>query len=558
MSQPIDQAVSRADVAARTLHNQVMWNRLISVVEEQALALVRTAFSTSVREAGDLSAGVFDPDGRMIAQAVTGTPGHVNTMAAAVPHFINDIGSERILPGDVYITNDPWKGTGHLHDITVCTPVFRPITDGDGVEVDTLIGFFASTAHVVDIGGRGYGPDAKEVYEEGINIPIMKWADRGVLNHDLVNIVRVNVRESDQVIGDIHGLAASNETGRRRLIDMLDEFALDDLRDLAAFVFERTDTATQQAIAKVEPGVYRNEMVVDGYGDPVTLAVAITVAHDGMHADFTGTSPVCPLGINVPLGYAHAYFTYGMLVALAHELPNNFASLSTFTVSAPDGVILNATHPDPVSVRHVLGHFVTDLCLGAIAQAIPDRVPAEGAGAIWNFQASARSADPSDPRPPVEILMFNSGGTGARPRLDGLTSTAFPSGVRTMSVEATEQVGPIVIWRKAIRSDSGGAGAQRGGLGQVIELGPAAGYQFDFSAMFDRIDHPARGRAGGGDGAPGKVYLDDGTPFSGKGRQVVPADRRLVLELPGGGGYGDPAERDPDAQENDRIQGYVT
>ena len=154
--------------------------------------------------------------------------------------------------------------------------------------------------------------------------------------------------------------------------------------------------------------------------------------------------------------------------------------------------------------------------------------------------------------------MFNSGGTGARPRLDGLTSTAFPSGVRTMSVEATEQVGPIVIWRKEIRPDSGGAGAQRGGLGQVIELGPTDGYQFDFSAMFDRIDHPARGRAGGGDGAPGKVYLDDGTPFAGKGQQVVPGDRRLVLELPGGGGYGDPAERDPAAVENDRVQGYVT
>jgi N-methylhydantoinase B len=177
---------------------------------------------------------------------------------------------------------------------------------------------------------------------------------------------------------------------------------------------------------------------------------------------------------------------------------------------------------------------------------------------LWNFQASARSADPNDPRPPVEILMFNSGGTGARPRLDGLTSTAFPSGVRTMSVEATEQVGPIVIWRKEIRPDSGGIGAQRGGLGQVIELGPTEGYQFDFSAMFDRIEHPARGRAGGGDGAPGKVYLDDGTPFAGKGRQVVPGDRRLVLELPGGGGYGNPAERDRAASENDRRQGYVT
>ena len=204
--------------AAQELHNQVMWNRLISVVEEQALTLVRTAFSTSVREAGDLSAGVFDHDGRMVAQAVTGTPGHVNTMAAAVGHFIDDIGPERIYPGDVYVTNDPWKGTGHLHDITVTTPVFRDPSD-DG----SLIGFFSSTAHVVDVGGRGYGPEAREVYEEGIRIPILKWVERGELNDDLVTMVRWNVREADQVIGDIHGLAACNETGRRRLLSMLDD-----------------------------------------------------------------------------------------------------------------------------------------------------------------------------------------------------------------------------------------------------------------------------------------------------------------------------------------------
>jgi N-methylhydantoinase B len=537
----------------RSLLFQVMWNRLISVVEEQALTLVRTAFSTSVREAGDLSAGVFDPEGRMIAQAVTGTPGHVNTMADAVPHFIADIGPDRIFPGDVYLTNDPWKGTGHLHDITVTTPVFRQV---DGVE--RLIGFFASTAHVVDIGGRGYGPDASEVYEEGLRIPIMKWAQRGELNHDLVNIIRNNVRESDQVVGDIHGLAASNETGRRRLIDMLDEFRLDDLAEIADFVFASTGGATRDAIAHVANGEYTNEMTVDGYGEPVTLAVKLTVADDTMHADFTGTSPVCALGINVPLGYAHAYFTYGMLVAIGSELPNNYASLSRFTVSAPDNVILNAKHPHPVSVRHVLGHFVTDLCLGALAKVLPDRIPAEGAGAIWNFQASARSANPLDPKPPVELLMFNSGGTGARPVLDGLTSTAFPSGVRTMSVEATEQIGPIVIWRKEIRPNSGGAGRQRGGLGQIIELGPTDGYQFDFSAMFDRIDHPARGRAGGADGAPGKVYLSDGTAFEGKGKQVVHAGARLVLELPGGGGFGDPAERDAQATADDLAQGYVT
>ena len=538
--------------AAHELHNQVMWNRLISVVEEQALTLVRTAFSTSVREAGDLSAGVFDRNGRMVAQAVTGTPGHVNTMAAAVGHFIDDIGPERIYPGDVYVTNDPWKGTGHLHDITVTTPVFRDPDDDT-----SLIGFFSSTAHVVDVGGRGYGPEAREVYEEGIRIPILKWVERGNLNDDLVTMVRWNVREADQVIGDIHGLAACNETGRRRLLAMLDEFDLPDLDELANFVFDRTAAATTAALAAVPNGTYANTMTVDGYDDPVHLACEITVTDAGMHADFTGTSPLSRQGINVPLGYAEAYFTYAMLVALAPELPNNYASLAPFTVSAPPGVILNAQQPDPVAVRHVIGHFVTDLTLGAIAQALPDVVPAEGAGTLWNFQASARQASAADPRPPVELPMFNSGGSGARPTLDGLTATAFPSGVRTMSAEATEQVGPIIIWRKEIRENSGGAGRQRGGMGQILEVGPTDGYQFEFSAMFDRVANPARGRHGGEDGAPGKVYLDDGTPFPTKGVGTVPAGRRLVMELPGGGGFGDPSERDPAAVGNDRRQGYL-
>ncbi len=534
--------------AHSAVHLQIMWNRLISILEEQALTLVRTAFSTSVREAGDLSAGIFDRQGRMIAQAVTGTPGHVNTMAAAVPHFINDIGPERIYPGDVYLTNDPWKGTGHLHDITVTTPVFVD---------DALIGFFACTAHVVDIGGRGYGPDSREIYEEGFRIPIMKWIEQGRLNNDLVNLIRNNVREEDQVLGDIHGLAACNETGRRRLLEMLDEFDMSDLDDLAEFIFARTGSATMQALGPVGKGVYRNEMRVDGYNETITLAVELTVTDEGMHADFTGTSPTSGYGINVPIVYAQAYFTYGMLVALAPELPNNYASLLPFTVSAPSGVILNGEDPDPVSVRHVIGHFVTDLCLGAIAQALPDVVPAEGAGALWNFQASARSADPWQMLPPVELLMFNSGGTGARPSLDGLTATAFPSGVMTMSAEATEQIGPIVIWRKEIREGSGGDGEFRGGLGQIIEIGPSDGYQFEFSAMFDRVENPARGRAGGGDGAPGKVYLDDGSPFATKGKQTVPADRRLIMELPGGGGFGDPADRDPAAIAQDRAQGYI-
>ena len=576
----------------RDLALQVMWNRLISVVEEQALSLVRTAFSTSVREAGDLSAGVFDTEGRMMAQAVTGTPGHVNTMAAAVDHFIEGIGPHRIYPGDVYLTNDPWKGTGHLHDITVVTPVFR---------ADRLIAYFGATAHVVDIGGRGFGPDASEIYEEGLFIPVMKLAERGRLNRDLIAVIRANVREPDQVVGDVHSLAACNDTGIERLGDMLDELGLDDVEPIASFVFDRTAAAVRAAVERVPPGAYANAMDVDGYNRTISLAVELEVGGGRIHADFAGTSPVSSHGINVPIAYSRAYMTYGLLCALAPGTPNNAASLAPFTVSAPAGCILNARPPDPVSVRHVIGHFVTDLCLGALAEVLPEVVPAEGSGALWNFQAGARAVaapggaasgngapaggasgdgalvdgasapggaasgngTPADgdggrDRPPAEILMFNSGGTGARPRLDGLSATAFPSGVRTMSVEATEQVGPIVIWRKELRPDSGGAGMHRGGLGQVIELGPAEGYELHFSAMFDRVENPARGRRGGGDGAPGRVSMDDGSPFDAKGKQLVPAGRRLIFELPGGGGWGDPARRSPEAVGDDLAQGYVT
>ncbi len=531
---------------------QIMWNRLISVVEEQAVTLIRTAFSTSVRESGDLSAGVFNRGGKMIAQAVTGTPGHVNAMAEAVGHFIRDIGPENIFEGDVYITNDPWKGTGHLLDITMVTPSFRK---------GALVGFFACTAHVVDVGGRGFGPDANEVYEEGIFIPIMKFVERGRVNRDLVNILRHNVRESDQVIGDIYSLVACNETGHKRLMDMMDEFQIDDLEALGDFVLRRSYDATVKRIKALPHGVYDNVMRVDGYGSPIDIAVRITVDDNGIHTDFDGTSPPSPLGINVPLIYTVAYACYGLKCSIAPEIPNNAGSLEPFRITAPEGCILNAQHPAPVAVRHVLGHFIPDAVLGAVHKMLPGQIPAEGSGALWNLHISARPLTgkdaPKNGGHRAEVLLFNSGGGGARPTLDGLSSTAFPSGVHTMSIEATEHVGPVIFWRKELREGSGGAGRYRGGLGQVVEIGATAGHEFYFNAMFDRVTHPARGRAGGKDGAPGAVLLDDGTRLATKGRQHVPSGRRLVLQLPGGGGYGPPEERDPEAVRRDAEFGYV-
>jgi N-methylhydantoinase B len=537
----------------REVHFQIMWNRLISVVEEQAVTLIRTAFSTSVRESGDLSAGVFDREGHMLAQAVTGTPGHVNAMAEAVGNFIEEIGRQNIFEGDIYITNDPWKGTGHLHDFTFVTPSYRK---------GNLVGYFACTAHVVDVGGRGFGPDANEVYEEGIFVPIMKFAERGVVNHDLIRIIRNNVRESDQVIGDLYSLGACNEIGHRRLMEMMDEFSIDSLEGLRDFIFENSRTATLERLASLPTGLYSYRMTVDGYGSPVHMQVRLDVSPQGVHADFEGTSGQSPLGINVPLIYTMAYCCYGLKCALAPEIPNNHASLAPFTVSAPKGCILNAQHPAPVAVRHVLGHFVPDTVLGALAVMQPELALAEGAGALWNIHVSVRPvADAMDITGEglqrAEILMFNSGGGGARAKLDGLNATAFPSGVHSVSVEATEQVGPVVVWRKELRDGSGGAGQQRGGLGQIIEIAPRDGHEFHFNAMFDRIEHPARGRAGGENGAPGTVRLDDGTPMKGKGRQKVGEGRRLILELPGGGGFGHPSERSEITARLDVALGYV-
>lgn len=526
---------------------QVMWNRLISVVEEQAMTLLRTAFSTSVREAGDLSAGVFDPAGRMLAQAVTGTPGHVNTMAEAVLHFIAEIGRENMFPGDTYVTNDPWKGTGHLHDITMVSPSFLG---------DDLVGFFACTAHVVDVGGRGFGADGKSVYEEGIQIPIMKFAERGVVNADLVRMLRANVREANQVVGDFYSLAACNDVGHQRLIAMMREIGLTSLDALGAFIFARTRAATLERIAALPRGSWTNQLRTDGYDQPVTLMATVEVRDGQVNTDFSGTDGVSRFGINVPIIYTKAYACYAMKCVVAPDIPNNWASLEPFTVSSPEN-ILNAPRPAPVSLRHVFGHMVPDLVLGALAQALPGRILAEGSGALWNIHMSVRPAAGQDGRR-AEILMFNSGGMGARPASDGLSATAFPSGVMTMPIEATEHTGPVVVWRKDLRPDSGGDGEFRGGLGQVIEIAPAEGHEMDFSAMFDRIGNAPRGRDGGLPGATGTAALDDGTRLKPKGWQHVPAGRRLVLHLPGGGGYGAPERRSAAARANDLTKGYVT
>ena len=537
-----------------TIHQHIMWNRLISVVEEQAQTLVRTAFSTSVREAGDLAAGVFDRQGRMLAQAVTGTPGHINSMAEGVGHFIAKHPVDTMEPGDVFITNDPWFTSGHLHDITVVTPTFYR---------DRLVGLFANTCHVVDIGGRGFGPDARQVFEEGVSIPILHLFRRGEPNDTLLDLLRANVREPQQVIGDIFSFAAANDIGSHRLQSMMAEFDIEQLDDLAEFIFEQSRQATIERIRAIEPGTYRNELTMDGYDEPVTLCAALTISDDGIHVDYTGTSPVSSHGINVVLNYTKAYTCFGVKCAVAPDIPNNYGSLLPITFSAPEGCILNAPRPCAVAARHMIGHLLPDTVLGCLHQVLPGGVQAEGASSLWNIQLRGGTSVSPDygytgERPQFELLHFNSGGSGARPHKDGMSATAFPSGVRGMPVEANEAITPVIFWRKEFREDSGGAGAQRGGLGQVIEIGGADGMPFDVLAMFERVDNAPRGRNGGGEGATGRVALASGTDLRPKGQQTIPPHDRLRLEMAGGGGFGHPHERSAEQVAEDVRNGVVS
>lgn len=542
--------IDHTSSALDAVRMDIMWNRLISVVEEQATTLVRAAFSTSTREAGDLSAGVFDPQGDMLAQSVTGTPGHVNSMAASVKHFLDEFPAITMRPGDIYLTNDPWKGTGHLFDIVVVTPAFQG---------DRLVALLACTSHVVDIGGLGFTTASREIYHEGLYLPLMKFASGGEFDKNVVGIIEANVRDKVQVIGDIHSLAACNDIGAKRLLDMMDEYQLTDLDELAAHIIDTSRQAMLDAVAELPHGTWNSTMRIDGVDEPIDLVGELTIGPSGIDVDFTGTGPQSQWGINVPMNYTDAYTSFGVRCIVGPSIPNNAGSLEVVRVSAPEGCILNAAHPAAVNVRHVIGQMLPDTIFGCLAQAVPEKVPAEGTSSLWNLLATGKW-QPVEGRDEENFILmsFHSGGAGARPDQDGLSATAFPSGVRNMPIEINETTSPIVFWRKEFRADSGGDGKHRGGLGQVIELESRHERDYMISASYERIVYPARGRHGGRPGATGRLSLDDDTEVSPKGQSVIPGDRRLIIEFPGGGGYGDPADRDPEASERDHLNGFVT
>lgn len=522
----------------------VLWNRLVSVCEEQANALMRAAFGAIVREAGDLSAGVFDANGDMLAQAVTGTPGHVNTMAASVRAMLYFVPADSLKPGDVLVTNDPWLGAGHVFDFVVVTPAFL---DGE------IVGYLASTSHIVDIGGRGWSAEAASVFEEGVIFPVMHLRRGKTLNEDFLAIVTNNSRIPHEARGDILSLLSCNDTGVTRLLDLMGEYGLTDLNAVSEFIFERSAAGTRKALARAPQGVYENTMTLDGYDAPIELKARMTISDGSIAVDLSGSSPAVERGINCPLNYSAAYASFGIRALLTPEIPNNQASLNAITITAEPGLVVSAERPSPVSARHVIGQALPDLMLGCLEQALPGEVLAESAGALWTLSLSGAG------KTPFTSLNVALGGMGARPVTDGLSTTAFPSGVGSVPVEAAEVGSPVIYHSKEFVCDSGGAGQYRGGLGQQIEIGSRINEDmFMSAAAFERLTSGPEGRQNGKRGANGEVSITDGTRVTDKGMYRIPAGERVILKTPGGGGYGDPSARDRTLLDQDVENGLVS
>src|SRR6266403_1433967 len=521
---------------------EVVWNRLLSVANEQQDALIRTAFSTIVRESQDLACGIFDTRGRMIAQSISGTPGHINAMATSMKHFLAAFPPDKLGPGDVLITNDPWMTAGQINDITITTPFFK---DGQ------LVALFANTCHSADIGGRILSAEAREVFEEGLRIPIMKLFERGEPNQILMQIVRANVRQPDEVIGDFYAQAACNETGGRALLEMMDEFGLDTIDLVAEEIIRRSEAAVRAEIRKLPSGEWKNETWSDGFEEPIVVRCTVKVAGDEIFIDFTGSSPQSTRGINVVLNYTHAYASFAIKAAICPDVPHNEGSFRPVHVSAPPGSILNALEPAPVASRQVIGHFIPSAIFAALSGAMPGRLMAPGADPIWLSVWRGQN-------PPFTLTLFQVGGTGARPSKDGLSAVGFPSGGAGVPAEVIESLSPVVMKRRELRPNSGGAGTWRGGLGQLTEFVRRGEGRWSVSSIADRTKYPAPGLLGGQAGAAGEVALGGGTRLHAKSLVDLGAGDTVHINLPGGGGYGDPLQRDAQRVLWDVIEGYIT
>lgn len=521
----------------------VQWDRMISIGDEIINALVRSSFSTNVRESYDLSCVTFDSQGRSIAQGTYSVPSFTGTAPATLAAMLQKFPAHSLRAGDVVMTNDPWIGTGHLFDINVMQPVFRK---------GRIVGYCMSITHLPDIGGAGFSATSREVFEEGLRLPICLLAREGRVDESLLELIRQNVRVPEQTVGDLMANMACTTVGGRMLNDFMDEYRIDTIDPLADAILSHSERAIREQIALLPDGVYRNQIEVEGIDRPLKLACEVVISGEEVQVDFTGTSQAIHSAINVPLCYTRAMSCYAIKCLTTPQIPNNQGSVQPVHVTAPVGSLLNAVSPSPTGGRHIVGHFVVPLLFGALADVVPEQVQADsGMLNLININGFTRDGRP------VASIFFASGGFGALKGQDGAPTTPSPSNMTGTSIEVWENLTGMFIESKALLPDSGGAGEFRGGLGQRIEFINDSAGELIISCLAGRTEFAPQGLHHGKPGALRQVLIN-GNAVHPKGRYVLsPGDRLTTLEA-GGGGFGDPRRRDRSAVQQDVTMGFIS
>jgi N-methylhydantoinase B/oxoprolinase/acetone carboxylase alpha subunit len=531
---------------------EILWNRLIATADEMAAILVRTSFSTVVGAANDFGCEIMDAEGRSLGHATRSMPVFNRTMPNVTREIVKKYGREQMQPGDVFITNDPWMAAGHGYDIAVVTPFFR---------AGRVVGFTGSIANVSDIGGVLNDNLAREAYEEGLFIPLAYFFKAGELNELIVDFLRWNVRVPDMVIGDVYAEAAANDVGADKVLALLDEYGIEDLQALGGEIQGRTDAAMRKAIAAIPPGEYVGEAEFDEIN---RLKIRATVVFDGetVTVDYAGSSPQQPMGgINCTYSYTQGQTSYCLKYLLIPDVPENEGCYGPVKIVAPEGSIMNCTFPASVRTRTRSGWYAHSAIKAALAGVLPDRVMAPN-GLMGGIAAYGR--DPGGRQ--YYAHFFDGGGMGAGRRADGSSTLIFPSSASNVPIEMFEVAAPILLHEKELLSDSGGAGRQRGGLGQRVSFSRLPGWTEPVIANFwaHRMRVPPFGLQGGGEALASRVSIDgvelSREEFLTRTEGLALDDDATVCtsEIAGGGGFESPLERPAEQVLADVLDGYVS
>ncbi len=521
----------------------IMWDRLVALTDEIVSTLVRSSFSTIVYESYDLTCVVLDADARTIAQGSFGVPAFIGSAPVTARHMLDRFPPDTIQDGDIIVTNDPWLGTGHLFDITVMRPVFRR---------SRIVAYVVSITHLPDIGGAGFGSSATEVYQEGLRLPVLKLYEAGRRNELVVEIIRTNVRVPEQTMGDVMANVACVEVGAREINAFMDDYGLEDLNALSAAIRGQSELQMRAKIREIEDGCYRHRIEVEGFAEPVQFAVAVTVTGETVAVDFAGTSGCVRAGVNVPFCYTNAMVLHAIKSLTLPAIPNNQGSAAPISATAPVGCILNAQPPFPTGGRHAMGHFITPLIYGALAEAAPAMVQADsGMMNLVNFQGTRRDGRA------FTTLYFAAGGYGALRGLDGWSTLPHPSNMGVVPVEVWETLTHTTILEKRLLPDSGGPGQWRGGLGQKVRIRNDTGHVLVSLGMGNRTLYPAKGLFGGQNGTVRRHEIG-GEAVHAKGRLEIPPGEIMGLIEAGGAGYGDAKKRPRALVSADIANGFVT